>query len=132
MDATTLPTLFTPDTLLRLFPRERANEFFEALFGDADEGAYDIELGYRGLQGSELVMELRLHERPGRCLACNLTQGLPQVFSRHPVINLNSLVEDIGELLRGRARCSGWSLGSTEQQSRSLHVVPLKIRLETV
>ncbi len=132
MDAKTLPTLFTPDTLLRLFPRERANEFFEALFGDADEGAYDIELGYRGLQDNELVMELRLHERPGRCLACNLTQGLPQVFSRHPIINLNRLVEDIGELLQGRARCTGWSLGSTEQQSRSLHVVPLKIRLETV
>ena len=132
MDAKTLPTLFTADTLLRLFPRERANEFFEALFGDADEGAYDIELGYRGLQGNELVMELRLHERPGRCLACNLTQGLPQVFSRHPIINLNRLVEDIGELLQGRARCTGWSLGSTEQQSRSLHVVPLKIRLETV
>ena len=83
--ATTLPTLFTPDTLLRLFPRDRANEFFEALFGDADEGAYDIELGYRGLQGNELVMELRLHERPGRCLACNLTQGLPQVFSGLPL-----------------------------------------------
>ncbi|HSO09780.1 MAG TPA: pancreas/duodenum homeobox protein 1 [Desulfoprunum sp.] len=132
MDAKTLPTLFTPDTLLRLFPRDRANEFFEALFGDADEGAYDIELGYRGLQDNELVMELRLHERPGRCLACNLTQGLPQVFSRHPIINLNRLVEDIGELLQGRARCTGWSLGSTEQQSRSLHVVPLKIRLETV
>jgi hypothetical protein len=132
MDATTLPTLFTPDTLLRLFPRDRANEFFEALFGDADEGAYDIELGYRGLQGNELVMELRLHERPGRCLACNLTQGLPQVFSRHPIINLNRLVDNIGELLQGQARCTGWSLGSTEQQSRSLHVVPLKIRLETV
>ena len=132
MDATTLPPLFTPETLLRLFPRERSNEFFEALFGDAGEGAYDIELGYRGLQGNELVMELRLHERPGRCLACNLTQGLPQVFSRHPIINLNRLVENIGGLLEGQARCTGWSLGSTEQQSRSLHVVPLKIRIERI
>ncbi|KGO34749.1 MAG: pancreas/duodenum homeobox protein 1 [Desulfoprunum sp.] len=132
MDATTLPTLFTPETLLRLFPRERSNEFFEALFGDAGEGAYDIELGYRSLQGNELVMELRLHERPGRCLACNLTQGLPQVFSRHPIINLNRLVENIGGLLEGQARCTGWSLGSTEQQSRSLHVVPLKIRIERI
>lgn len=132
MDAKTLPTLFTADTLLRLFPRERSNEFFEALFGDAGEGAYDIELGYRGLQGKELVMELRLHERPGRCLACNLTQGLPQVFSRHPIININRLVDNIGELLQGQARCTGWSLGHTEQQSRSLHVVPLKIQLERV
>ena len=132
MDATTLQTIFTPDTLLRLFPKERTNEFFDALFGDANEGAYDIELGYRGLKGGELVMELRLHERPGRCLACNLTQGLPQVFSRHPIINLNRLVENIGELLQGQARCAGWSLGYTEQQSRSLHVVPLKIQLERV
>jgi len=132
MDATTLPTLFTADTLLRLFPQERSNEFFEALFGDAGEGAYDIKLGYRGLQGNELVMELRLHERPGRCLACNLTQGLPQVFSRHPIININRLVDNIGELLQGQARCTGWSLGHTEQQSRSLHVVPLKIQLERV
>lgn len=132
MDATTLSTLLTPDALLRLFPRERANEFFDALFGDPAEGAYDIELGYRGLQGDELMMELRLHERPGRCLACNLTQGLPQVFARHPIINLNRLVEGIGELLQGQARCTGWSLGSTEQQTRSLHVVPLKIKLERV
>lgn len=132
MDSQTLKTLFTPHTLHRLFPKERADDFFEALFGDASEGAYDIELACRGLQGDQLVMELLLHERPGRCLACNLTQGLPQVFNRHPVINIKGLVADIGELLRGMATCTDWSLGHTEQRSRSLHVVPVKIRLASV
>ena len=129
MDPQTLKTLFTPETLQRLFPKERADEFFEALFGDAGEGAYDIELACRGLQGDQLIMELLLHERPGRCLACNLTQGLPQVFSRHPIINVKGLVADIGVLLNGQATCADWSLGYTEQRSRSLHVVPVKIRL---
>jgi hypothetical protein len=129
MDSQTLQNLFNPETLHRLFPRERADEFFEALFGDADEGAYDIELAYRGLQGDQLTMELLLHERPGRCLACNLTQGLPQVFNRHPVINIKGLVDEIGNLLKGQATCIDWSLGHTEQRSRSLHIVPIKIRL---
>jgi hypothetical protein len=131
MDSLTLQNLFTAETLHRLFPKERADEFFDALFGDASEGAYDIELAYGGLRGDLLIMELRLHERPGRCLACNLTQGLPQVFGRHPVINIKGLVEEIGELLKGQAACSEWSLGSTEQRSRSLHIVPVRIRLTT-
>jgi hypothetical protein len=130
MDSSTLQALFTPQTLQQLFPRQRSDEFFDALFGDAAEGSYDIELGYRGVQGNQLTFELLLHERPGRCLACNLTQGLPQVFSRHPVINIDGLVKAIEALLGGRALCSAWSLGHTEQRSRSLHVVPLKITLE--
>lgn len=130
MDSKTLQALFTPETLQQLFPRQRADEFFDALFGDASEGSYDITLGYRGIQGNQLVMEILLHERPGRCLACNLTQGLPQVFSRHPVINIGGLVKEIGDLLEGKASCKEWSLGYTEQRSRSLHVVPLKITLD--
>ena len=38
--------LFTPEYLQELFPENRANDFFEALLGDADEGAYDISLSY--------------------------------------------------------------------------------------
>lgn len=130
MDPKTLQALFTSETLQRLFPRQRSDEFFDALFGDASEGSYDIELAYRGIQGNQLLMDLLLHERPGRCLACNLTQGLPQVFSRHPIINIGGLVKEIGELLAGKAVCKDWSLGYTEQRSRSLHIVPLKITLE--
>jgi len=123
-------TIFTPDTLQKLFPRDRADEFFDALFGDAGEGAYDIALGYRGSDRNGLVMELQLHERPGRCLACNLTHGLPQVFSRHPIINIAGLVKEIDTLLGDGVTCSEWSLGYTEQRGRSLHVIPLKITLQ--
>lgn len=131
MTTNTIKDIFTPDTLIKLFPEERANEFFEALFGDANEGAFDISLGYHSATPNELVMNLQLTERPGHCLACNLTHGLPQVFSRHPIININGLVADIDSLLDNSTKCGDWSLGYTEQRSRSLHVIPLKIALET-
>lgn len=122
--------VFTQETLNNLFPADRANEFFDALFGDASEGAYDIALGYRDANGSSLTMELLLTERPGHCLACNLTQGLPQVFSRHPIININGLVQEIDSLIGDTAKCGEWRLGYTEQRGRSLHVIPLTIDLE--
>ncbi len=125
-----LKMVLTKENLATIFPKDRSNQFFEALFGDADEGSYDIELAYREHKGNTLIMELRLHERPNRCLACNLTQGLPQVFSRHPVINVQGIVKDIETLLRGSYRCTSWSLGYTEQQNRSLHIIPLKIVVE--
>lgn len=127
MTANTLDTLFTREALLTIFPEEKTNGFFEALFGDADEGSYDIELAYRGKDAKSLTFELLLHERPNCCLACNLTQGLPQVFSRHPVIDVNSIVRDIDKLLGDRGRCGEWSLGYTEQRSSSLHVIPIMI-----
>ncbi|MFV0438894.1 MAG: pancreas/duodenum homeobox protein 1 [Desulfopila sp.] len=121
--------IFTADTMTRLFPSERSNEFFEALFGDASEGAYDITLGYRNVSEDRLVMELELHERPGCCLACNLTHGLPQVFSRHPIIDINGLVKEIDALLGDQITCGEWQLGQTEQRSQSMHVIPLTIAL---
>lgn len=119
--------LFTPQTLQQLFPAERTNEFFDALLGDASEGAYDIALAYRGMTANQLFFDLRLHQRPGHCLACNLTQGLPQVFSRHPIINIKGLVQDIEKLTGGTIRCTDWSLGHTEQQNRENHLIPLRI-----
>lgn len=130
MDNQRIDTLFTPEVLKKLFPEERSNEFFDALFGDAQEGAYDIHLVYGGINGNTLLLELELHERPGKCLACNLTQGLPTVFSRHPVINLGGLVDEVNSLLTGQASCKDWSLGYTEQRSKEMHVIPLKIELE--
>lgn len=130
MAADTFKTLFTPEKLRTIFPKERSNDFFDALFGDPEEGAYDIELAYRELRGDTLIMELRLHERPNRCLACNLTQGLPQVFSRHPVINIHGVVKELEAMLGGGYRLGSWSLGHTEQQKRSLHVIPLKITVD--
>jgi hypothetical protein len=129
MTTDTMKTILSKENLQKIFPRERTDEFFEALFGDAAEGAYDIELAYRETNGNSLVMELLLHERPNCCLACNLTQGLPQVFSRHPVINITGIVRDLEALLGGNYKCGDWSLGYTQQYSRSLHAIPIKIAL---
>ena len=124
--------IFTPDILKKLFPRQRADDFFEALFGDAADGAYDIELHFLSddLPGKKIYFELHLLERPKKCLACNLTYGLPEVFSRHPVININGLVKDIDELLDGLGVTRGWFLGQTRQDSNELHKIPLVIELE--
>lgn len=121
--------LFTQKRCASLFPKTRSDDFFEALFGDAAEGAYDIELAFRAISDSQLDMELRLNQRPGCCLACNLTQGLPQVFSRHPIININGLVAAIDTLLEEKATCKSWKLSATEQLSQALHIVPLHIEL---
>jgi len=130
MNSSAIDALFTPETLQQLFPIERSNDFFDALFGDADEGAYDIELVYTGTNGKQLNLELHLHERPGRCLVCSLTQGLPQVFARHPIINVAGMVETIDKMLAGQARCREWSLGRTEQRRKDMHLIPLTIQLE--
>jgi hypothetical protein len=122
--------LFTSDELQRLFPETRTDRFFEALFGDADEGAYDIRLAFKGHDDNCLRFELQMIQRPGKCLACHLTYGLPQVFSRHPVINLKGLVADIAHLIEDGRRVEGWELGVTRELSRSLHVIPLVLHLE--
>jgi hypothetical protein len=124
-----IDAIFTPEYLQQLFPKNRANDFFEALLGDADEGAYDISLTYQGCNDSAIHLEMQLKERPGHCLACNLTQGLPTVFSRHPVINVKGVVEEIEKSLNGSARCTDWSLGYTQQKRNGLHAIPLTIKI---
>lgn len=123
--------LLSQETLQEIFPKERANDYFEALFGDAEEGAFDIELGFRESSDDNLVLEFKLSERPGHCLACNLTQGLPQVFNRHPVIDVNGVVQKIDQLLGDEINCGEWSLGYTEQPSRTTHAIPLTIELQS-
>lgn len=126
-----LETVFDDQTLSELFPAQRADDFFEALFGDAGEGAYDIRLSFSGYDEgtNSLHFFLDLHERPGCCLVCNLTYGLPEVFSRHPVINIKGLVADIEKKLDGTARCENWNLGTTVQKEKSLHSIPLTVQL---
>jgi len=119
--------IFTDDKLQALFPADRADAFFDALFGDAEEGSYDIALGYAGETGSTLNFELRLTQRPGKCLACNLTYGLPQVFSRHPIINVSGIADDVAKET-GSASAT-WKLGATSEVSRELHIIPLQITL---
>lgn len=126
-----LKDLFTGEELEKLFPEGRADAFFESLFGDAEEGAFDIGLSYKAHRENELHFEFQLHQRPGKCLACNLTYGLPKVFKRHPVINVTGLTDEIEKRLNGKFRCSHWELGSTRELSRELHVIPLVLSLES-
>lgn len=126
---TSLESIFSQKNLDALFPRERTDQFFEALLGDAADGAYDIRLTYKGRNNSRLHFHVELHQRPGKCLACNLTYGLPQVFQRHPIIDLNGIVAQLDTLLDGHGRCKNWTLGATETVSREVHVIPLIIDL---
>ena len=123
-------TLFTPDRLAGIFPADRADRFFEALFGDAREGAYDIRLEFQGLEGNQLRFLFHLSERPGTCLSCSLTYCLPHVFSRHPVINVAGLVRDIDQMLDGSHRCESWEIGRTIEFDRNNHAVPLTITID--
>lgn len=126
----TLHSVFSQDKLDVIFPPERSNEFFDALFGDPEEGAYDIRLAFDKAENNRLHFNFELHQRPGRCLACNLTYGLPKVFERHPVIDVQGLVEQIDALMNPNGRCSGWKLGKSFEISRQLHVVPLIIDID--
>jgi len=121
--------IFTQNTLKNLFPKDRADCFFDALFGDASEGAYDISLDFMEGDQGKLRFQFGLKQRPGKCLACNLTYGLPQVFSRHPVINMKGLIRDIDHLLDGQAKCRDWQFGRTREISKTLHVIPLSVSL---
>ena len=123
--------IFSEEVLQDLLPPQRTDEFFEALYGDAAEGAYDIGLAFRGHDpGSRtLAFELQLRQRPGKCLACNLTFGLPEVFARHPLLNIGGVVKKITTLLGPEVQVSDWELGRTGTPADDLHVIPLKIKL---
>lgn len=125
-------TLLTAEVMQQLLPLQRADQFFQALYGGLEEGAYDIRLVFKRHDpgSNSLEFELELQERPGKCLACNLTYGLPQVFSRHPVLNLNGVALEIEKILQGKARCRSWSLGRTNPRSQRLHVIPFVLTLE--
>ncbi len=124
-------SLLTEDFLQALFPPERADQFFDALYGGAEEGAFDISLEVEGFDASrnELMLVFKLTERPGKCMACSLTFGLPPVFQRHPVINLKGLVEKIEETLAPDWKCVDYSLGSTQPRAPKVNVIPFNIKL---
>ncbi|MFO7761206.1 MAG: pancreas/duodenum homeobox protein 1 [Thermodesulfobacteriota bacterium] len=127
-----IKSIFTKEVCARLFPAERADEFFNAMFGDASEGSYDIALKFQGHapDKKELRFVLELNERPGKCLACNLTYGLPEVFNRHPVINIKGLADDIDKELGDNLRVKDWYLGSTSVISKKTHAIPLTIKTD--
>ena len=130
MESDNYRELFSEERLRELLPPERADRFFEALLGDAADGAYDIGLAFKNSRNGCLTFDILLKQRPGKCLACNLTYGLPQVFSRHPVIDIAGLVRQIETRLAGRFRCTQWELGTTREVNRKLHTIPLTVHLE--
>ncbi len=127
MPSDNFKNIFTQDVLKKIFPENRADLFFDALYGDATEGAYDICLDFEGSSENELNFRFLLKQRQNKCLACNLTYGLPNVFSRHPILNLNGLVKEINQTLKGKRKCNDWKLGRTREISSELHVIPLTI-----
>ena len=130
MDAKGFKEIFTPVVLKKLFPEDRSDRFFDALYGDSAEGSYDIGLEFKNHRENRLEFELLLTQRPGRCISCSLTYGLPQVFSRHPVIDINGLVQEVEGLLDHGTRCVDWHLGPTREISDEIHGVPLVIVLD--
>ncbi|MBR3664485.1 MAG: hypothetical protein IKN64_07500 [Desulfovibrio sp.] len=118
-------TLSDQQWLDTVFPPERTEAFFEALFGGAEEGAYDIRLVYRNNDNTHLFMAFDLVQRPGKCLRCNLTYGLPEVFARHPVLNIKAVAETLGQAM-GWGKTS-WSLGHTEDHGPELHSIPFTL-----
>jgi hypothetical protein len=126
-----LSDLFTKEVLKDLLPPQLSNDFFEALYGDSDEGAYNINLSFKNYDEEKKILsfELQLHERIDKCLACNLTYGLPDVFSRHPLINIKGMIDKIEALLGDEAKCTDWELGRTQTPTATMHAIPLIIRL---
>jgi hypothetical protein len=124
--------IFTKVVLDELLPPNLSDDFFEALYGDASEGAYNISLSFNSYDAEQKVLsfDVKLQERPDKCLACNLTYGLPDVFTRHPLINMQGIVENIVKLLDADVKLIDWKLGHTETPAAQTHVIPLKIQLD--
>ncbi len=120
--------LFTQDYLESLLPSETSDQFFEALYGDREDGAYDIRLEFISANAKRIVLAFNLVKRPGKCLVCSLTYGLPNVFSRHPLINIKGMVKRIED--ESGIRIKSWRIGDTEEQSTSLHTIPFYLNLE--
>lgn len=129
MQSSEMKDIFTDQALDELFPESRTNDFFEALFGEAEEGSYTIRLRFEEAKGNTLKFLFELHQRPGKCLACNLTTGLPHVFTRHPVINAKGTAQALCDMLPESMACETWEVGPTRQYSSALHAIPLTITL---
>jgi hypothetical protein len=121
--------VFTTEWAGTVFPPERTNDFFEALFGGAEEGAYDISLRFMAERGNSYEFAFVLTQRPGKCLACNLTYGFPQVFTRHPVLNVKGVAEAVAVALGKGPSGVTWRLGNTRDESSAHHYIPLTVTL---
>ncbi len=127
MDRAEFNQIFTQDFLDQRLPLNLSNQFFEALYGDASDGAYDIRLQFVSASDKQIVLEFNLTQRPDKCMVCSLTYGLPNVFSRHPLININNMIKKIEE--KG-VKVEKWYLGDTKELNTSLHTIPFYLDLE--
>ena len=123
--------IFTPQVLAAVLPAGRSDRFFDALYGDPSEGAYDIVLDFRGADEDHLHFALELRQRPDKCLVCSLTHGLPEVLKRHPVIDLESVVRELCAHMENGIQCQDWTLGRTREVSQELHEIPFLIQIRT-
>jgi hypothetical protein len=122
-----LDQVFTQDYLDTLLPAQLSDQFFEALYGEASEGAYDIKLEFISANDKRIVLAFNLNQRPGKCLVCSLTYGLPTVFSRHPLVNINGMV---AKMVEKGVKIKDWRLGETEEQNSTFHTIPFYLNLE--
>jgi hypothetical protein len=127
MDQEVSNNIFTQDFLDQLLPEGLSDRFFEALYGDSSDGAYNITLEFVSVTDRQIILAFNLIQRPGKCLVCSLTYGLPNVFSRHPLINIKDIVKKIEK--KGM-NIKSWRLGNTKEQTSSLHTIPLYLDLE--
>jgi 23S rRNA A2030 N6-methylase RlmJ len=72
---TKINDIFTPKVLEDLLPLQRSDEFFEALYGDADEGAYNISLSAARKTGKMPGLQSHLWAAAG---------FLPASFDKYP------------------------------------------------
>lgn len=113
--------------LNELFPPERTDAFFDALFGEAEEGAYTIRLVLRKVEPEKVHLAFDLQQREGKCLVCSLTYGLPQVFQRHPIIDVVGIARAVAKKALWSPETVAWHIGRTEEKSAELHSIPLTI-----
>ncbi|MCF8091308.1 MAG: pancreas/duodenum homeobox protein 1 [Desulfotignum sp.] len=126
MNQTEMDNIFTQKFCDELLPPQTSDRFFEALYGDVSEGAYDIRLECVSIKANRVVLAFNLTQRPGKCLVCSLTYGLPNVFARHPLINIKGMIQKIKE---AGVPVKEWQLGQTCENTNTLHVIPLYIDL---
>lgn len=117
------------EKLDEILPPEKTNEFFEALYGDIEEGPYDIRLVCQEIGEDHAALAFELARRPGKCLACNFTHGLPPVFSRHPVINADRLAKEVVAALGWQGEVE-WEFLPTREISEELHSVPFLVKIK--
>lgn len=114
------------EKLDNIFPATKADEFFEAIYGGAEDGAYDIVLTCEDITASQAAFAFELRRRPGQCLKCSLTYGLPEVFKRHPLLNIAGVAGQIANELGWGANYQ-WELQPVREISDDLHVIPFII-----